>query len=99
MTVPSSTPMAPVLVDSSPQPSASDLALEAVQWMIGVIGVCGVTLPPAVTNLQTEQMLAGALLSLGSLAMGAYRKWHATQKQHASAVASAQMGRPVRVVS
>lgn len=88
----------PIVVNSSPDPTPKELALEAVQWAFAVVGICGVTLPPAVTSLQSEQVIAGLVLSGASLAMAIYRKFRSTQNQHASAQQSAKLGRAVRVI-
>lgn len=83
----------PTLTPSNDSATSRDKIVTFIQATAAVLGLAGVSLPSAFTNLAFEQQVAGVILLAVPLILGWYDRIVTKPAQiHAAAVASARRG-------
>jgi hypothetical protein len=85
-------------VASTPNPVPASLVLMAIRTLLMLVGMLGLTLPAALNDTSTLANLAGAISTLIGIGMQVYAEFSAPKAAHANAVASARLGRAVKLV-
>lgn len=85
-------------VPSTPDPTIKDMVYEAIQDGLMIAGGLGVPISVTLKNPQVEMAVASGVAGLIGLGMSIYDQWRKARAAHASAVASARMNVPRRVV-
>ncbi len=86
-----------VTTESTPDLTVTQIWYEGIQDSLYILGVFGIGVPALLQSPQVVLQLAGALAGLTAVAMSVIDKIRAQRAAHASAKASALIGRAVRL--
>jgi len=95
----STVPSSDNTVASTPSPVPASLVLMAIRTLLMLVGMLGIALPPIFSDAGTLQAIAGAVSTLIGIGMQIYAEFSASHASHANAVASAKLGRPVKMAA
>lgn len=94
----STQPPTPITVPSTPDLTSAQFWTEIIQAILALLGAAGIAVPSILQTPSVVAQLAGLASLLASIVWSYLGAKNAQATAHASAVASAKMARPVRVV-
>lgn len=80
---------------STPDPTITALVYAVIRYVLAILGAFGVTWGASVSGA-SWQIIAGAIAGLIGLGLSIWQKYQAAAHTHATAVASANAGKPVQ---
>jgi hypothetical protein len=89
---------APQTTPSTPDPTAAQLWYEGIQDALIIVGACGISIPPMLQSSQVDLQIASGLAGLAGIIMSVIDRYRTARQAHASAVTSAALHVPSRVI-